>query len=61
MLIVMILVQSITICVWRGDVGILLVYLIGRIILNFLLALPGIIFECCVVFVGKSRVTDTTS
>jgi len=44
LLVVMILVQSITICVWRGDVGILLVYLIGRIIINTLCAVPGAIF-----------------
>jgi len=39
-LIIMILVQSITICVWRGDVGILLVYLISRIAINTLCAIP---------------------
>ena len=43
-LFVMILVQSITICVWRGDVGILLIYLIGRILINTLCAIPGLIF-----------------
>ena len=43
-LIVMILVQSITICVWRRDVGILLIYLIIRIVINTLCAIPGIIF-----------------
>ena len=43
-LIGMILVQSITICVWRGDVGILLIYFIIRIVINTLCAIPGLIF-----------------
>jgi len=42
-LFVMILVQSISICVWKGNVGILLIYLIGRIVINTLCAIPGLI------------------
>ena len=43
----MILVQSITICVWRRDVGILLIYLIGRIVINTLSVIPGFVLVCC--------------
>ena len=42
-LIVMILIQSITICAWKGNVGILLIYLIGRIMINTLCTIPGAI------------------
>jgi len=39
----MVLLQSITICVWREDVGILFVYLIARIVINTISIIPGII------------------
>ena len=39
----MILVQSITICVWQGNVGFLFIYLIGRAIVTILSAIPGVI------------------
>jgi len=42
-LIVMILVQSITICVWEGNVGFLFIYLIGRTLVITLCAIPGAI------------------
>jgi len=44
----MILVQSITICVWKGNVGILLVFFLGRLIINILCAIPGAIIELIV-------------
>jgi serine/threonine protein kinase len=44
-LIAMILIQSITICAWREDVGFLFVYLIGRIIINTLCVIPGAIIS----------------
>jgi hypothetical protein len=43
-LIVMILVQSITTCVWRGGVGFLFVNLIFRAVMHILCAIPGAIF-----------------
>jgi len=41
--VLMVLLQSITICVWREDVGILFIYLIGRIVVNTLSIVPGFI------------------
>jgi len=40
--VLMVLLQSITICVWRGDVGILFIYLIGRVVVNTISVIPGI-------------------
>jgi len=45
LLILMVLVQSITICLWREDVGILLIYLIGRIVINALSVIPGFLID----------------
>jgi hypothetical protein len=40
-LIIMIIVQTITICDWNGNVGFLLVYLLGRLAINTLCAILG--------------------
>ncbi|MCL2185822.1 MAG: hypothetical protein FWB86_08240 [Treponema sp.] len=39
----MIIAQSITICVWEGNVGILLIFLIGRLVMNLLSFAPAIL------------------
>jgi len=53
--ILMVLVQSITICVWREDVGILLIYLIARIVINTLSIVPG--FVLCTVYTKQNKLT----
>jgi tetratricopeptide (TPR) repeat protein len=40
--------QTITVCVWKGNVGILLIYFLGRLVLNVLSVLPGSIWVALV-------------
>jgi len=54
-LLVTIVVQSITACVWKGNVGILFIYLIGRILINFLSVIPGLILTMNELRTDKKR------
>lgn len=54
-MLVTIVVQSITACVWKGNVGILFIYLIGRILINFLSVIPGLILTMNELRTDKKR------